>query len=300
MRVFVTGGTGYIGSSVVAALTGAGHEVTGLVRSGSSSKRLQELGGQPLLGDIYDPGSYEHVLLDQEAMIHMAFDPVGDTVAADRATIETFLEAARESDADRVVVYTSGCWVLGDTGEEAADEDVSPEDPAELVAWRPEHEELVLSAASPSLATVVIRPGIVYGGRGGLTAGMFESAVEKGAAEFVGDGANRWTLVHLEDLGALYRRAVEAPASGVLHGVDESPRTVEEIATAASHAAGAGGATKGIPLEQACEEMGAMADALCLDQALASPRARALGWEAEHPPFTESASAAFAEWKHEG
>lgn len=297
MRIFVTGGTGYVGSAITSALVGAGHQVTGLVRSQASAKRLQALGGRPLLGDIHDPGSYSHSLSGQDGMIHMAFDYAGDTVEADRATLETFLAAAREADGARVIVYTSGCWVVGETGDEPADEDAAIEDPAEIVAWRPAHEELALEAATDSLATAAIRPGIVYGGSGGITAGFFDSAVDKGAAEYVGGGDNRWTLVHREDLGRLYLLAVERAARGVLHGVDESPITVKEMAAAASRAAGAGGATKSIPLERAREAMGGMADALCLDQALVAPRARELGWKPQHPSFPQSAQAAYAEWK---
>jgi len=298
MRVFVTGGTGYIGSAVVSALAAADHDITGLVRSGTSARKLQALGAKALLGDIHDPGSYEHVLSAHDAMIHMAFDYSGDTVQADRATIEEFLQAAAEADAPRVVVYTSGCWVLGDTGDEPAAEDASL-DPAEIVAWRPEHEELVLSAATDSLSTSVIRPGIVYGGGGGLTAAFFESAVNTGAAEYVGEGDNRWTLVHRDDLAVLYRVAIEKRAGGVLHGVDESPLTVKEIAAAASKAAGADGATRSIPVDEARQEMGGMADALCLDQALSASQSHQLGWRAERPAFPESAGAAFTEWKRD-
>ncbi len=131
-------------------------------------------------------------------------DYEAETVAADHAAVETLLDAARQA-REGTLVYTSGCWVLGNTGDVPADERAPTANAAELVAWRPAHERKVLDAAGDRLATAVIRPGIVYGGRGGILAGMFESAVEGGAAEFIGDGDNRWSLVHREDLAELYR-----------------------------------------------------------------------------------------------
>ncbi len=69
------------------------------------------------------------------------------------------------------------------------------------------------------------------------------------------------------------------------------------MAAAASRAAGAGGATRSLPLAEARAKLGPMADAMCLDQRLAAPRAHALGWEPEHGPFTEEAAGAYEEWK---
>lgn len=286
MKVFVTGGTGYIGSAVVAALVKAGHDVSGLARSPESARRLAALGARAVKGDLKDGSTYAAAAAEHKALLHIAFEYSAHGVDADRTAVETLVYAARR--AKSLLVYTSGCWVLGNTGDAPADEAASTERAAELVAWRPAHERLVLEAgdAADGPATAVIRPGMVYGGRGGLASHLFESAVEKGAAEYVGDGRNRWSLVHREDLAELYRLVVERKARGIFHGVDGH----------AAAGAGAGGATRSVPLAEARAKMGPVADALCLDQVLAAARSAELGWRPARRSFVGSAPAAFEEW----
>lgn len=307
MKIFMTGATGYLGSALVRELSGAGHRVTGLLRSPEKTDYLaDELGGRPAYGDIGVPASYRTLAGTYDALVHVAFDAGGDPVGADRTAIDTLLRAAREGDAPRVVVYTSGCWVLGDTSDapEAADESASTEDPAAIVAWRPAHERRVLESAATGdgrdgdagFATAVIRPGLVYGGRGGLISGLFASARREGASAYVEPGTQHWSLIHRQDLARLYRRVLERAAGGIFHGVDGSPLTARETAAAASRAAGAGGATRALSVEEAREGLGGMAGPLALDQRLSAPRSRALGWAPERPSFIEAAETAFREW----
>jgi NAD dependent epimerase/dehydratase family enzyme len=98
-------------------------------------------------------------------------------------------------------IYPSGCGVLGNTGDKVADED-TPLAPTPLVAWRPANERLVLEAARQGVQGVVLRPAKVYARGGGLVASFTQSAREQGAARMIGDGENRWTFVHLDDLAA--------------------------------------------------------------------------------------------------
>ena len=72
-------------------------------------------------------------------------------------------------------LYTSGIWVLG-RSIKAAEED-APLDPPEHVRWRPAHEDMVLSAFSGSLRTVVVGPGIVYGGGRGIVSDLIKDAL---------------------------------------------------------------------------------------------------------------------------
>lgn len=299
MRVFMTGASGYIGSAVARELVRAGHEVTGMHHSPESAARVRAAGATPIQGDLVDPATYAEVASEYDVLIHLAFDGE-EGMAGDRAAVDTLIEAARSHMVhDAHLVYTSGCWVLGDTGDEPADEDADVDHPAAVVNWRPAHEERVLgmTGEGSGLTPTVIRPGMVYGGVGGLVTTMFASAAEEGAARYVGDGENRWSLVHRNDLATLYRLIVEERADGIFHAVDGAPVRVRDIARAASEAAGAGGETREVPLEEARAELGSMADALVLDQALVTRRAEEIGWKPAHASFLEGAGAAWREYR---
>lgn len=297
MRVFVTGATGYIGSAVVRDLADAGHEVVGLTRMIRKSRYLEELGARAVVGDLRRASSYRDEAEAADALVHVAAEDSDARSEVDGAAVETLLAAARGRAS--VVVYTSGCFVLGETGNEPANEDASTEGAPEYVAWRTAHEDRVLEAAEPGLATAVVRPGMVYGGREGAFARFFETADAEGAAEFVGDGANHWSPVYRGDVARLYRMIVEERARDIFHCAEPAER-VGNLAMAASRAAGAGGATRRVRVEDAREELGAFADALVMDQVMGCARSRELGWAPEHPPFTESAGAMYEEWKARG
>jgi nucleoside-diphosphate-sugar epimerase len=296
MYIFVTGATGYIGHAVVGELVALGHEVTGLVRDDAKAALVRRLGARAVIGDIADPASYREHAAEHDALVHAAFSSGPGAVAADRTTVETLIAAARAGRA-RSLVYTSGIWVLGATGDSPAFEGAPTDHPMPLVAWRPGHERLALEAGIHHLASAVIRPGIVYGGRGGLTGDYFASAEKDGAAAYVGDGTNRLPMIHVEDLARFYRRIVEHHARGVFHAVDGNAVPLAEVARAASEAAGKGGATRSIPLAQARQTLGPFADCLALDQFVESRRATELGWRPEHPNFLGEAAKAYQEWK---
>lgn len=294
MKVFVTGATGYVGSAVVKELADVGHQVTGLTRSQDKVDRLEALGARAVVGDLRDPDGFRTELESADALVHVAASESEDREDVDRSALDALLAAAGSGRAS-VLVYTSGCFVLGETGDEPADEDASTDGAPEMVAWRPAHEARVLAAARPGLATAVVRPGMVYGGRRGVFAGFFETAEASGATEIVGDGENRWSPVYRGDVARLYRMIVEAEAEGVFHCA-EPAEPVERLAAVASAAAGAGG-TRRKPVEEAREELGELADALVMDQVVGCARARSFGWAPRHAPFVDSADALYLEWK---
>ena len=283
MKVFLTGGSGYIGSAVAERLRAAGHELTGLARSDAASARLKAAGIRRVRGDFSDPASVGAAARAADGVISLAttYDP-----AVDGPAIDAILDALAGS--NKPFVYTSGIWSHGDTGGAVVDE-TSPPRPAALVQWRQAVEDRVLEAAKRGVRSVVIRPAIVYGRGGGIPAGFAESARKEGAARFVGTGNNRWPFVHVDDLADLYLLALEgAPAGTLLLGVSGPSHEVREVAAAASRGAGAGGRTVAGPVEEARQKLGAYADALVLDQQASGRRAQELlGWRPHQPDVLE-------------
>jgi nucleoside-diphosphate-sugar epimerase len=196
--------------------------------------------------------------------------------------------------AKRFIVYTSGVWVLGRTPEPASES--SPINPIDLVSWRPDHERLVLNAGD-SLRTVVVRPGVVYGGGNGIVGELFKSA-SNGLVRVVGDGNNHWPLVYDRDLADLYARlASREEAAGVYHANDEGDERVNDIVDAISPYVQTKPDVRHVPIDEARTKMGAYADALALDQVVRSPRARALGWMPTLHSVSGNAARLLEEWR---
>jgi nucleoside-diphosphate-sugar epimerase len=284
MRIFLTGATGYIGSAVLDALLRAGHQVTALVRDREKGERVSMRGVQPVIGELSRPKSYAAVAESCDGIIHTAFEYSKRGHEVDREALEALLAAARRrveagrADAGQrpFLVYTSGVWVLGKTAKPA--DETAPLDPAPHVAWRPQHEELVIAAARDGVRTAVIRPGIVYGGSRGIIGDMVKDAAN-GLVRVIGPGRNHWPCVYDRDLADLYVRVASNPsASGIFHANDEGDERVNDIAEALASHAKTRADIRHVPLEEARAKMGDYADALALDQKVRSPRARALGW----------------------
>ncbi|HIK19139.1 MAG TPA: SDR family oxidoreductase [Leptolyngbyaceae cyanobacterium M33_DOE_097] len=278
MNVLVTGATGYIGSAVAEALQTAGHQVIGLARSDDSAHKLESRGIQVRRGDLRHPASLAEAIQDVDAVIHTASTNDADMAQAERSAVKTILAAL--SGTGKTFIYTTGTWLLGNTGDRVATED-SPLDPTPLIAWRAELEELVLSGRDHHIRTIVIRPALVYGQGGGIVAMMVQSASQYGVVQYVGTGENRWTLIHVEDLSRCYVAALEHAQSGSLFiAADDQVIRLREIAQLVSQATGIPGRVQPWHLDEARAAMGAFADALALDQQVNGAKAKqALNWQ---------------------
>jgi len=269
MKILLTGATGYIGSTVLDTLLDAGHDVVAAVRSDEAATTVAAKGATPVVGDLYDAGWLAGVLEGTDAAIHTAASD-----DAERLNVAV-VEAAEHAygGTDRRFVLTSGIWEYGAGGGIHSSDTPAPVD---LVAWRVPIEDRLL--ASDVAATVLV-PAVVYGhGKGLLSVIVDAPRTADGALTLVGDGSQRWTWVHVDDLARLYLLAVTHPdAVGRLIASDGAPVSVREVA----EATGADAVAESVDATRA--RLGAaFADALLLDQAAFGTEARELGWTPEH------------------
>ena len=303
MRIFLTGATGYVGGAVLDALVRAGHDVTALVRDNEKARRVAKRGGHPVVGNLAESESFRSSAEAQDGYVHTAFDRTpGRGPEIEKAALETIVEAAKRPRTSapstlvkRFIIYTSGVWVLGQSPDPAVEE--TPVNPIALTAWRPAHEQFVLDAATDHLRTVVVRPGVVYGGGTGMVADLFKSA-SNGLVRVVGDGNNHWPLVYDRDLADLYARLAASPdASGIFHANDEGDERVNDIVAAIRTYVPVRPDVRYVPLDEARAKMGLFADAMALDQVVRSPRARALGWTPTLHSVGGNAARLLEEWR---
>jgi nucleoside-diphosphate-sugar epimerase len=303
MRIFLTGATGYVGAAVFDALVRAGHSVTALVRDNEKAARITARGGHAVVGNLAEPDSYRAAVEAQDGYVHAAFDSAsGRGPSLDRIAIETMLAAARRprtagaaTPARRFVIYTSGVSVLGRSADPIDEE--APVNPIAHVSWRPEHETLVMNASGDSLRTIVVRPGVVYGGADGRVGELFKSA-NNGLVRVIGDGNNRWPLVYDRDLADLYARLVaREDTAGVYHANDEGDERVNDIVGAIGPHLPVSPDVRHVPLEEARAKLGTVAEVLSLDQVVRSPRARALGWNPSLRSVAGNTARLLDEWR---
>lgn len=297
MRVFVTGASGYIGQSVAKAFRAKGHIVHGLVRTKEDANLLSVEEIWPIVGDLNDPDSYRQILNEVEVAVHCAFDATEKGVERDTKTIDTILEVFSTSSLPRTFIYTSGVWVYGSAGHKIIDES-TPLNPLEVVKWRPVHEEKILKATSPNLRTVILRPGHVYGHVGGLTKAILAST-QNGAVLMIGEGHNRWPMVHVQDLAHAYVSAVEKELTNVIFNVvDDSTTTLREITEAIARAAHIEGKIQILPLEDAKRQFGSYVQGVVIDLTVDNSRIkRLLGWKIHHAPFINDVDVYYNAWK---
>jgi nucleoside-diphosphate-sugar epimerase len=219
MKVFITGGTGYIGQATITALRAHGHDVVALARSHPAAQRLELLGAEAVAGDLADTDTLRNTAEHADAAIHLAQDYTTSAAAADLGAAT----AIQHGLGSRPYVHTGGAWVYGNTI--GVVDETAPQSPPPITSWRPDNEKRVLARAADGGHPVLVIPGTVYGHGGGLITAFLANPARTAAAHYIGAGDNYWTVVHVDDLAELYVAALSAPAGARLHRRRRHPIT---------------------------------------------------------------------------
>ncbi|MGB3351920.1 MAG: SDR family oxidoreductase [Mycobacterium sp.] len=282
MRVFVTGGTGTIGSPVLTELLGNGHTVLALARSDASATSLSDAGAEVLRGTLLDLDVLRDGVRRTDGVIHLAFgheaatpDALAREIVAETAALEAmgneFLGSGRP-----IVVASGTPWIAGRASTEA-----DPPPTEGPVGGRGRAVVTLLGLASQGVRSVAVRiPRTAHDdGKGGFAGVLATTARRTGVAGYPGDGTQRWPAVHARDAAVVFRLALEsAPPGTSWHAVDEEGVAVRDIAAVV-------GRRLGLPVQSVPqEEFGPFGEIFALDQPASSRHTRdVLGWRPTHP-----------------
>ena len=283
MKIFLTGATGFIGSSLTQELLASGHEVIGLTRSDAGAEALKKMGAQVHFGTLEEPEGLKPAASGADAVIHCAFDHNFANFQAncqkDTRVIAALGEALEGT--DRPLVITSGTGIGSlSPGEMALESVYQPQNPNPRVAT----EMASTALCERGLNVSVVRlPQVHDTRRQGLISPLLEIAKEKGVSAYVGEGLNRWPAAHLSDVVVLYRLAVERAQPGSrYHAVAESGIPACDIAEVLGR--GLGIPAVSLTPDQAAEHFGWMGLFVGLDMPASSRWTQeTLGWKPTGP-----------------
>jgi nucleoside-diphosphate-sugar epimerase len=216
-RLLVTGGSGFLGSLLIARLLEDGHAVT-------SIDRLECRTAHPnltaIVGDIRDRSLLDRALQNREhdgvfhcaALLAHGSIPARELWSANVEGTRTLATAVAAASIRHLVYVSSNClWGRGFSRPVHEDD---PPEPCEIYGASKWEGEKILAAHAGDFATTVLRsPTILDAGRLGLLAILFEFIADGRRVWVVGDGSNRYQFIAARDLIAAmllawHRRAV--------------------------------------------------------------------------------------------
>lgn len=246
MRVFVTGGSGFVGGHAIEALA-ATHEVLALARSESSARTVEGFGARALRGELGSVASAD--LAGVDAVIHAAafVEEWGTRAQFWSANVDgttQLLEAARAAGVKRFVHVGTEAAIFD--GHDLVDVDERAPYPARhrylYSETKAEAERRVLAANGASFTTLSVRPRMVWGPRDTSVLPAVVRMAKAGSFAWLDGGARRTSTTYVANLVDALALALTKGRGGEAYFVaDEGTTTIREFLTALA-------ATQGVDL----------------------------------------------------
>lgn len=239
MRVFVTGGTGAIGSYAVPALVAAGHAVSALARSPEKAAALSSQGAEPVSASLFDVGALTAAFAGHDAVVNLASAlPATQRFIFKSAWAEchrvrsegsaSVVDAALAAGVRRVV-QESIVMIYRDGADQWIDEDW-PVDRFPIAAGNHAAEENARRFAQGGGTAVVLRFGIFYG-HGAAHSEQIRAMALRHIGFQAGQPDSYVSSIHLADAANAVVAALECPA-GTYNIVDDQPVTAHDNTSA--------------------------------------------------------------------
>lgn len=249
MRVFLTGGTGFIGGEVARLLRARGDEVVALVRTPSKAGGLEAIGCELVVGDLSDEEALRAAIKGADAVVHCAaIYEIGVPAARREQLVDTNVRGTERvlgaalATGVKKAVYVSTVAVFGNTRGAVADEDwVRPEGLGYTSVYeqtKVQAHERAQQICAQGLPLVTVQPGTVYGpGDTSEIGGLFNRLLA-GKLPLLPFPSLGITPVHRDDVAAGILLALDKGANGSSYVLAGEPTRMAELLAELARVAG--------------------------------------------------------------
>lgn len=253
--VFVTGGSGFIGSRLIARLVAEGTPVRALARSPAGCEAVESLGAEAVPGDLSDRGSLAAGAEGCATVFHLAahlgqWGDQADFVAVNVTGTESLLAAAREAGSSRFVhCGTEAALLAGEPLVEVDEKtELRPDSKALYAATKARAELAVRAANGDRLQTVVLRPRLVWGAGDTTLLPEMVAAARSGKLAWIGGGEHLTATTHVDNVVEGLLLAARRGRPGEAYFVtDGEPVVFREFVTALLETQGVDAPKRSIP-----------------------------------------------------
>jgi nucleoside-diphosphate-sugar epimerase len=230
---FVTGGSGFIGGSLIRRLIADGWSVRGLARSDSAEAKVAKLGATPVRGELGDPDSIASGAEGCEVAFHLAahLGDTGDWADFERGNVEgtkNTLDGTARAGVRRFVHCGTEAALMA--GEPLVNVDetapLRPDSPAPYPATKAKAEQAVRAASREGFETVVLRPRFVWGAGDTTLLPEMVKMVEAGRFVWVGGGGQLTATTQVDNVAEGLVLAAQKGAPGEAYFVTDGEPVV--------------------------------------------------------------------------
>lgn len=231
-KVFITGGSGFVGQNLLPMLIEQGYQVKALARSAQAIQKVEQLGAVAVKGDLNDSLALAQGVKDCETVFHLAASV--DFFASEKElrklhvdATQLLLSVAKNANIQKFIYLGAASVIMNGKPIVNADETFVSDNLVDGYSrTKLQAEKLVLAASTKTFQTLSLRPPMIWGkGDPNTLAGVMD-AVKKGRMQFIDGGKHRFVTCHVTNVCHALILADQAEQSGKAYFLTDGEQPV--------------------------------------------------------------------------